>query len=58
MNNIEITLTLPLNVVDIIGAGLGKLPYETSQPIIDELRKQVMPQIEAAKQPAANGDNA
>lgn len=60
MNDIQINLTLPLQQLDIVAAGLGKLPYEAVQPIIDEIRRQAMPQIELARQQekAPDGDNA
>jgi hypothetical protein len=60
MNDKIVTIQISVSALDVIGGALGKLPYEVSQPIIDELRRQVVPQLQPeAPQPAMNdGDDA
>jgi hypothetical protein len=47
-----IKLELTLEEVNGILASLGKTPYEFSQPIIDKIKQQAIPQVQAA--PAAD----
>ena len=44
----ELTLTLTLDQINTILAGIGELPTRVGLPITEEIRKQVLPQIEAA----------
>lgn len=55
-DNIDINLTLKLNVIQTIAAALDEIPRKFAQPILEEISKQVNPQIEAhqaAQQPAS-----
>lgn len=42
----KIALQLDLNELNVVMAGLGKLPYETSFQVIDVIRGQVGPQLQ------------
>jgi len=44
----ELTLTLTLDQINTILAGIGELPTRVGLPITEQIRKQVLPQIEAA----------
>lgn len=52
----KITLTLDMNELNTIMAGLGKLPYEQCFAVVDAVRQQVGPQIQ--DQQAAGGQGA
>ncbi len=41
-------LALTLDQINAIMAGIGELPTKIGLPITEEIRKQVLPQIEAA----------
>ena len=49
-------LTLDMNELNTIMAGLGKLPYEQCFAVVDSLRQQVAPQLQ--EQQAAGGQGA
>jgi hypothetical protein len=59
-----ITLTLPLAAVEIVMASLGKMPYEQTYQVIDDIRNQAVralqpaPAPEAPQAPATEGDAA
>ena len=42
----KIQLTLDINALNTVMAGLGKLPYEQCYAVVDEIRQQVGPQIQ------------
>jgi hypothetical protein len=42
----KISLTLDLNELNTIMAGLGKLPYEQAFLVVDAIRNQAGPQIQ------------
>jgi hypothetical protein len=46
-----IKLELTLEEVNGILASLGKTPYEFSQPIIDKIKEQAVPQVQAQATP-------
>jgi hypothetical protein len=50
----KITLTLDLNELNTVMAGLGKLPYETCFLVVDAIRQQAGPQVQQ-QQPSGNG---
>lgn len=52
----KITLTLDMNELNTIMAGLGKLPYEQCFAVVDAVRQQVGPQLQ--DQQSANGQGA
>lgn len=52
----KINLTLDMNELNTIMAGLGKLPYEQCFAVVDALRQQVAPQLQ--EQQAAGGQGA
>jgi hypothetical protein len=52
----KINLSLDMNELNTIMAGLGKLPYEQCFAVVDSLRQQVGPQIQ--QQQAAAGQGA
>lgn len=45
MNDKTITLTLPVNDVNIILASLAKQPFEIVAPVIGEIKRQCDPQM-------------
>jgi hypothetical protein len=47
-----IELELSLEEVNGILSVLGKAPYEFSQPIIDKIKQQAIPQVQAQATPA------
>ena len=47
-----INLELSLEEVNSILSVLGKAPYEFSQPIIDKIKQQAIPQVQAQATPA------
>ena len=54
MNDIKITLSdLSVNDVNLIMAGLGKLPLEASVDLWARIKSQAEAQIKAAQEPAA-----
>jgi hypothetical protein len=52
----KINLTLDMNELNTIMAGLGKLPYEQCFAVVDSIRQQVAPQLQ--EQQAAGGPGA
>jgi hypothetical protein len=52
----KINLTLEMNELNTIMAGLGKLPYEQCFAVVDSIRQQVAPQLQ--EQQAAGGQGA
>jgi hypothetical protein len=40
--NTPVTVVLPASAMDVIMMGLRELPYKHAQPIIDELRRQIL----------------
>ena len=52
----KITLTLDMNELNIVMAGIGKLPYEQAFMTVESIRKQVGPQIQ--QQTEAEGSGA
>lgn len=60
----NLTITLPVDAANLVISALGKLPYDKSAPVINEIMKQVNQQIlEAnaaiqAQQAAANAEAA
>jgi hypothetical protein len=42
-DNIDINLTLKLNVIQTIAAALDEIPRKFAQPILEEISKQVNP---------------
>ena len=56
MNDIKITLTdLSVNDVNLIMAGLGKLPLESAVDLWARVKSQAEAQIKAAQEPAPAG---
>jgi hypothetical protein len=45
----NLTFTLTLDQTNVILAALGKQPFETVAPIVDTLRQQAQPQLNAAE---------
>lgn len=52
----KINLSLDMNELNTIMAGLGKLPYEQCFAVVDSIRSQVAPQLQ--QQQAASGQGA
>ena len=50
----QVTLTLSSHDMDLIAAGLGKLPYEAVVGLIANIRAQVNAQIEKSDQDAGS----
>jgi hypothetical protein len=46
----ELTLKFSLEQVNIILAALGKQPFETVAPLIDSIRGQAQPQLQAQEE--------
>ncbi len=49
----KINLSLDMNELNTIMAGLGKLPYEQCFAVVDSIRAQVAPQLQEQQQTAA-----
>lgn len=45
-----ITLSLPLDTINLIMASLGKAPFEIVSSLIEEIRRQVAPQLQLPPQ--------
>lgn len=45
MNGAELTISLTTQEVDIVLAGLGKIPAETSYGVINKVRTQALSQL-------------
>jgi hypothetical protein len=54
----KIELTLDINELNTVMAGLGKLPYEQCFAVVDAIRKQVAPQIQQQGGSGAMGAGA
>jgi hypothetical protein len=54
MSQPKITLELDIAELNVVMAGLGKLPYEASFQVVDVVRQQVAPQIQQDQQ-GSNG---
>lgn len=54
----QLTLTLPVQAVDLILAGLSKLPLEQSMDIFLAVRQQAMNQLNPAPAPEADAPAA
>ncbi len=54
--NTKINLSLDINELNTVMAGLGKLPYEQCFAVVDSIRSQVGPQLQ--EQQAASGQGA
>lgn len=55
MNTQKINLSLDMNELNTIMAGLGKLPYEQCFAVVDSLRSQVAPQLQEQQGAAGQG---
>jgi len=51
-----ITLNLHIDTVNMMLTGMGELPYKAAAPHINEIQRQAIPQVEAAK--AAQAEQA
>ena len=49
MDNLELNLKLTLAEVNILLAGLGKLPLEAGIAVYENVKAQAQPQIQAAE---------
>jgi hypothetical protein len=54
----KIELTLDINELNTVMAGLGKLPYEQCFAVVDAIRQQVSPQIQQQGGSGAMGAGA
>ena len=54
----KIELTLDINELNTVMAGLGKLPYEQCFAVVDAIRQQVRPQIQQQGGSGAMGAGA
>jgi len=48
----KVNLTLTVNQLNVIFGALGKAPYEAVFQLVEEINKQVVPQLQAMPQPA------
>lgn len=51
----KIELSLDLNELNTVMAGLGKLPYEQCFAVVDAIRQQVGPQVQEMQQAGGQG---
>jgi hypothetical protein len=51
----KINLSLDLNELNTIMAGLGKLPYEQCFAVVDAIRQQAGPQVRELQQASGQG---
>jgi hypothetical protein len=47
MNEKTFSFALTQSVLDIIGAGLGELPFKVAAPLVNELNRQIQMQEQA-----------
>jgi len=52
MDKVKLKLELSVDHVNVIFAALGKAPYESVFQLVEEMNKQLVPQLQAAQ--AAN----
>ena len=45
----NITLNLHIDTVNMMLTGMGELPYKAAAPHINEIQRQAIPQVEAAR---------
>jgi hypothetical protein len=48
----DISIQLTLDEVNVVMQGLGQLPYAQVSPVVDKIRGQVIPQVQAQQQAA------
>jgi hypothetical protein len=48
----DISITLNLDEVNVVMQGLGQLPYAQVSPLVDKIRGQAIPQVQAQQQAA------
>jgi hypothetical protein len=53
-----ITLSLDINQLNLVMASLGKMPFESVFDLVENVRKQVGPQIQQLQQAAASEPEA
>lgn len=46
----ELTYKLTLDQTNVILAALGKIPYEAAAPVVDAIRQQAQPQLQAQEE--------
>lgn len=51
----KISLTLDINELNTVMAGLGKLPYEQCFMVVDVIRQQAGPQVQQMQQASGGG---
>jgi hypothetical protein len=51
----KLSLTLDLNELNTVMAGLGKLPYEQCFLVVDTIRQQAGPQVQQLQQASGGG---
>lgn len=49
----DISITLNLDEVNVVMQGLGQLPYAQVSPVVDKIRGQAIPQVQAQQQAQA-----
>ena len=49
----DISITLNLDEVNVVMQGLGQLPYAQVSPLVDKIRGQAIPQVQAQQQAQA-----
>jgi len=49
----DISITLNLDEVNVVMQGLGQLPYAQVSPVVDKIRGQAIPQVQAQQQTQA-----
>ena len=55
-NEVQITVTLALPAVNLVLAGLGKLPYEQVDSLVNGLRSAALQALQAAEEQANQTD--
>jgi len=49
----DLTITLTLEELNVVMSGLGQLPYAQVSPLVDKIRGQAIPQVQAQQQAQA-----
>ena len=49
----DLTITLTLDELNVVMQGLGQLPYAQVSPLVDKIRGQAIPQVQAQQQAQA-----
>lgn len=50
------SITVTMQDLQVVSAGLDELPRKVSEPVVERLQKQLLPQMQPDLRPTASGD--